>query len=540
MLDIVRDSTLGQLINIASNGRLLPYADQRPDYVIPAKFLAPSVASPAPSFPRTDTGARTLVENEPAPMVVDDVEKAASADLNKPSQPQPEPEKYQYLVEFEENDPDRPHVYLGSAVYTAAIPGIMAEFNVSLVVATLGLSLFVFAYGFGPMLLAPMQEMPSIGRNPPYMVGLFLFVIFQIPIVLARKVSVILVFRFLSGFVGSPALATGGASMGDIFSPKALPAAIGIWSMGAVCGPIAGPVIGGFAAQANGWKWPNLELLWMTGFALAVLLVLLPETYEPTILVRRAERLRKLTGNKLIKAQAELDAKVGEGFFSIIGGRMKKAVQLSLEPAVLFSNVYIGLVYSIFYLWFEAFPLVFNNIYGFNLGIGGLPYLAFIVSGALTFTVYLWYQKKILLPRAINDPKFRPEDRLELALFAAVFIPVSLFLFGWSARPSVHWIVPIIGAGLYLPGIFLAFQCIIMYIVTGYPLYAASILAGNALFRSELAGGFPLFGHKFYTTLGVGGGCSLLAGLSILMMVPLYGLYKYGDRLRARSKWTTP
>ena len=63
------------------------------------------------------------------------------------------------------------------------------------------------------MFLAPLQDMPSIGRNPIYIAGLALFVIFQAPIVAAPNFATILVFRFLSGFVGSPALATGGASM---------------------------------------------------------------------------------------------------------------------------------------------------------------------------------------------------------------------------------------------------------------------------------------------------------------------------------------
>lgn len=46
-----------------------------------------------------------------------------------------------------------------------------------------------------------------------------------------------------------------------------------------------------------------------------------------------------------------------------------------------------------------------------------------------------------------------------------------------------------------------------------------------------------LFGHAFYTHLGVGGACSLLAGLSALMIIPLFGLFKYGHKLRERSKW---
>jgi DHA1 family multidrug resistance protein-like MFS transporter len=42
MKDIIRDSTVGQLINWLSGGRYLPYADQRPDYIIPAHFNVPS------------------------------------------------------------------------------------------------------------------------------------------------------------------------------------------------------------------------------------------------------------------------------------------------------------------------------------------------------------------------------------------------------------------------------------------------------------------------------------------------------------------
>lgn len=59
----------------------------------------------------------------------------------------------------------------------------------------------------------------------------------------APNMATVLAFRFLTGFVGSPALATGGASMGDIFPPHRLPYVIGLWAIGAVCGPITGPVI---------------------------------------------------------------------------------------------------------------------------------------------------------------------------------------------------------------------------------------------------------------------------------------------------------
>lgn len=41
-------------------------------------------------------------------------------------------------------------VYIGSAIYTSAIPGLMVEFQTSETMGTLGLTLFVLAYGIGP------------------------------------------------------------------------------------------------------------------------------------------------------------------------------------------------------------------------------------------------------------------------------------------------------------------------------------------------------------------------------------------------------
>jgi MFS transporter, DHA1 family, multidrug resistance protein len=143
----------------------------------------------------------------------------------------------------------------------------------------------------------------------------------------------------------------------------------------------------------------------------------------------------------------------------------------------------------------------------------------------LQYTGYALYQKYHFQPRSdrakAEGKELRPEARLEIGLVASLFIPTSLFIFGWASRPSVSWIVPVIGAALYLPGIYLNFQSVLMYITSAYPLYAASVLAGNDLFRSTIASVFPLFGRTYFVNLGLGPGSSLLAGLS-LGLIPVY------------------
>ena len=45
MFDILRDSSFGTVLNYASNGRLLPFRDQKADYVVPARYLLAATPS---------------------------------------------------------------------------------------------------------------------------------------------------------------------------------------------------------------------------------------------------------------------------------------------------------------------------------------------------------------------------------------------------------------------------------------------------------------------------------------------------------------
>ncbi|KAJ7498102.1 major facilitator superfamily domain-containing protein [Mycena galericulata] len=562
--DLIRDSTLGQVVNYVSRGRWLPYGDQRAGYVVPTRFLTTAerkekeLRSGSPTLcedseKKKMSGTTTPVATELDPATEDkDLERQSTVTADETTDP--------YLIDWEEDDPDDPRnwsfkkrafvalsislltfsVYIGSAIYTSSIPGLMAEFHVSLTLATLGLTLYVLGYGIGPMFLTPLQELPLLGRNPVYMGTLFLFVVCQIPIITAKNMNTVLAMRFLTGFFGSPALATGGASMGDIYPSSQSPYVIGIWALGAVAGPITGPVIGGFAAQAESWRWPMLELLWISGFALAFLAILLPETHGPTILLRRAKRLRALTGNAELRTATERAEEVG-GVREVVYEALVRPFTLAIEPVLMFANIYLGFIYAIFYLWFEAFPLVFSDIYHFNEGVSGLPFLGFLVTGSTTYTVYCLYQMYHITPRyaraAAANKTVAPEIKLEIGLMASIFIPTSVLIFGFASKASIPWIVPVIGAALYLPGIFLIFQSILTYITAAYPDYQVPVLAANDLFRSSIASVFPLFGRALFTNLGLGPGSALLAGLSFFMMAVYWLLLKYAHVLRRRSKY---
>lgn len=167
------------------------------------------------------------------------------------------------------------------------------------------------------MLWSPLSEVPLIGRNPIYIGTLAVFVAFQAAVALAKNYGMLMAFRFLTGVFGSPVLATGGASVTDIWIPKKQAYPMAIWGLFAVCGPLLGPVVGNFAVQYGpiipsfttaSWTWPIWILMWLSGFCLIFLIVFLPETSANNILLRRTKRLRKITGNDSLTCEAEISA----------------------------------------------------------------------------------------------------------------------------------------------------------------------------------------------------------------------------------------
>jgi len=123
-------------------------------------------------------------------------------------------------------------------------------------------------------------------------------------------------------------------------------------------------------------------------------------------------------------------------------------------------------------------------------------------------------------------------------LAVTFFVPIGLFIFGWTARPDIHWIVPCIGIVITTIGIFLIIQCIFLYLPLVYPQYAASLFAGNDFMRSALAAGSIHFSYPMFHKLGVDKGITLLAGLTIGCSIGVYVLFIFGSKLRAKSRFS--
>jgi DHA1 family multidrug resistance protein-like MFS transporter len=577
MADLVRESPLGQVIRILSRNRLLKYPEEQPGFKIPQAYLT-QLSSDKPrhlaanhdstdfddsperdieelSIRWTKSRAETMPYSNERLRVEQDL--AIQRTQTIPIVPAKTADNIVLVDWYTTDDPANPQnwsrakkawvtfvmcfytwvVYTGASIIAPSEAGIMAEFNVGYTKAVLSLAIYVLAYGIGPLLFAPLTEIPIIGRNAVYFITFVLFFALSFPTAVVKTYAGLLVLRFLQGFFGSPALANAGATFGDIYSLLYVPYALSWWVFSAWAGPALGPLMAGFAVAAENWRWSMWELVWMFAPAILLLFALTPETSSPNIILRRAKRLRSITGNERLQAQSEIDQR-HMTLSGIAIDALIKPIEITLkDPAVFFVNIYTALFYGIYYTFFEVFPLVFPVMYGFNLGEIGLAFTSCLVGASIGVVIYFCYLHYYMIPDNIANGLREQEHRLVPAIIGSLLLPSGLFIFAWTSGPDIHWIVPLIGVVIFVIGTFFILQSIFVYIPLSYPKYAASLFAGNDLVRSSMAAGSIVYARPLFVNLGVGKGVSVLAGLSTLGIFGTVAIYLGGKKLRARSKF---
>lgn len=170
MMDLFRETTFGRLVRLASGGRVFAYDEELdPSSLKPYQNIHSKSSSSSISLNRDGTQTHNQngrISDSANPPIVDQ-EKGAD----------------HLLVDWAPNDPQNPQnwstpkklfvtfqicllttsVYIGSAIYTAGLQGIQADFHISPVHALLGLTLFVIGYALGPMIWVRSENTPLFG-----------------------------------------------------------------------------------------------------------------------------------------------------------------------------------------------------------------------------------------------------------------------------------------------------------------------------------------------------------------------------------------
>ena len=254
MLDLIREAPLGQAIRFISQNRLLQHPEERADFELPAQYAAllRSDNDPKPEGRASlhdddddeDGHNRDRNDTSPAPEPADDADPdlemlkvvrsapysndrlraeetlAVKRTKSLPIAPEKTLDGVVLVDWYTTDDPANPQnwstsrknlvvfilciytctVYCAGPIYSTASEGIVERFGVSPVAATLGLSLYVLAYGIGDLLFAPLTEIPVIGRNIVYYLTFIVFWVLSFPTAVVDSFGGLLALRFWMGF----------------------------------------------------------------------------------------------------------------------------------------------------------------------------------------------------------------------------------------------------------------------------------------------------------------------------------------------------
>ena len=234
-------------------------------------------------------------------------------------------------------------ITFSSSAYSGCILQIMEEFNVSQEVAITGVALFVLSFAIGPGIWGPLSEL--YGRQMLFIGTYGVVTAFSAGACGSQNITTLLVLRFFSGAFGASALTNAGGTVSDLFTARERGLAAIVYVSAPFLGPTLGPLVGGFLGETEGWRWVHGLIAIFTGALWIAGSLLVPETYAPVLLKRRAQKLSRLTG-KVYKSKLDISAstKTPQELFNT--AMIRPWVLLFREPIVMLLSLYTAISMS--------------------------------------------------------------------------------------------------------------------------------------------------------------------------------------------------
>lgn len=183
----------------------------------------------------------------------------------------------------------------------------------------------------------------------------------------------------------------------------------------------------------------------MGALAFVLDLFFLEETYQRTLLQKRAAFIRSETGNFAIHHVSEEESL---NFHELLHKHLLLPLKLLfLEPIVFLITIYTAVsspvmtlllgkkltvcqfIYGILYLFLEAYPIVFTEYRGIDEAVATLPYIGLIIGVLVGCGIVIAFEPRYNRKLKENNGIPVPEQRLIPMMVGAILFPIGLFWF---------------------------------------------------------------------------------------------------------------
>jgi MFS transporter, DHA2 family, multidrug resistance protein len=142
---------------------------------------------------------------------------------------------------------------LDTSIANVSIPTIAGDLGVSSDQGTWVITSFAVSNGISVPLTGWLMQRFGVVRT--FVLSVFAFTAASLLCGLSWSLPSLIMFRVLQGAVSGPMIPGSQALLLMIFGPARRGVALAIWSVTALVGPIAGPVLGGYISDNYNWPW---------------------------------------------------------------------------------------------------------------------------------------------------------------------------------------------------------------------------------------------------------------------------------------------
>ncbi|KAF2721532.1 MFS general substrate transporter [Polychaeton citri CBS 116435] len=437
-------------------------------------------------------------------------------------------------------------VGLATTAYSSGVNSMVKDLNSTTEIGQLGLFLFNFVCAVAPLFLAPFCELA--GRYIIYVGAYFCFCLCFIGLALGKNMATILVMRALLGLFGCVGTILVGGTFSDMYRSHERAVPMALFTFVAIFGTVGAPIYAGFIDMTIGWRWIE-GIQGLANIPLLVCTVLfLRETRGGVVLQKRAKAIRQELDCKDYWAEVDLASSSLKDMLH--EASVKSIRMLVTEPVVFAFGIWIAFAWFLTFLFLSVIPITFAEKRGWNEGVSGLPYISLCIGTTIAFVFnFLQIRKYQTMEDRAREgrrgsmfDKFTstgapvPEVRLYGAMFGSVWLPIGLFIYSFTQYADLPWIAPTIALAPIAIGIFFIFEATYSYTSDCYGENAGSAIAGQGLMRNMFGAVSPLFGSQMFHNMGSQWAGLLLAMIAVLLTFIPFIFFRFGSKLRARSK----
>ncbi|MBP7002854.1 multidrug effflux MFS transporter [Amaricoccus sp.] len=164
-------------------------------------------------------------------------------------------------------------------MYLPAMPTIAADFATTAQALQMTLTAYFLAFGVSQLVYGPLSD--QMGRRPPMLIGLAIFLLGTLACALAPSVAALAAGRFVQGLGAATVMVVPRAVIRDLYTGPQATRLMALVMLVISISPMLAPLAGSGILAVAGWRWIFGVLAIAAAVSIALTVFALPETLAP-------------------------------------------------------------------------------------------------------------------------------------------------------------------------------------------------------------------------------------------------------------------